>query len=74
MSGEAEITVVPKKIGGSIALFLPSEVVRRRRIREGIPVRISIGPERRAHALGALRRRGRHREFDRHSEGFWPDD
>jgi hypothetical protein len=73
MAQPAEVTVVPKRIGGSIVLFLPAEVVRKRRIREGVPVRVTIGPEARAKALGALKRRRRHRQFDRHEEGFWDD-
>ena len=70
----AEVTVVPKRIGGSVALFLPAEVVKRSGIREGVPVRIAISKDGRSEALGALKRKGRHKPFDRHAEGFWPDE
>ena len=74
MAEPAEVTVIPKRIGGILALFLPAEVVKRKGIREGVPVRIAISQEGKSKALGALKRKGRHRPFDRHSEGFWPDE
>ena len=73
MAQQSEVTVIPKKIGGSMALFLPAEVVKRRRIKEGIPVRVTISADKKTKVLGVLKKRGRHRPFDRHAEGFWPD-
>lgn len=73
MAQQSDVTVIPKRIGGSMALFLPADVVKRRRIREGVPVKVTISSDTRAKALGVLKRRGRHRPFDRHAEGFWPD-
>jgi antitoxin component of MazEF toxin-antitoxin module len=73
MAQQSEVTVIPKRIGGSMAIFLPAEVVRRRRIKEGVPVRVTISADKKTRVLGALKRRTRHRRFDRHAEGFWPE-
>ncbi|MBM4250130.1 MAG: hypothetical protein FJ149_12055 [Euryarchaeota archaeon] len=74
MARNIAVTVIPRKIGGSITLFLPASVVKRHRIREGVPVRVAINPpRRRARVLGVLKRGRRHVPFDRHAEGFWPD-
>ena len=74
MAGRTEVTVVPKRIGGSLALFLPAAVVKREAIREGVPLRIDIRPGGKSEVLGALKRKGGHRPFDRHEEGLWPDE
>jgi antitoxin component of MazEF toxin-antitoxin module len=72
MTGQSEVTVIPKRIGGSMALFLPAEVVRRRKIKEGVPVRVTISADKKTKVLGVLRRRARHLPYNRHEEGFWP--
>jgi antitoxin component of MazEF toxin-antitoxin module len=73
MAQQSEVTVIPKRIGGSMALFLPAEVVRMRKIKEGVPVRVTISADKKTKVLGILRRRTRHRPYNRHEEGFWPD-
>lgn len=74
MSATDEVTVVPKRIGGSLAIFLPAEVVRREDLRPGVPVRIVIQRPDRSAALGLLKGKGKFTPFDRHQEGLWPED
>jgi antitoxin component of MazEF toxin-antitoxin module len=74
MPPQPDFTAVPKRIGGSLAMFIPARVARRRKIREGDPVKVSVEPALAVPALGALKRRKRHKAFDRHEEGFWPED
>jgi antitoxin component of MazEF toxin-antitoxin module len=72
--GRREVVVVPKRIGGSIALFLPAEVVQREGIREGVPVQVKVSRAE-TRIFGLLKREGeKHEPFDRHKEGLWPDD
>jgi hypothetical protein len=70
----AEVTVIPKRIGGSVAVFLPAEVVRREGIREGVPVRLTVGRPGKPRVLGLLKGKLPYEPFDRHKEGFWPAD
>ncbi len=69
-----EVTVVPKRIGGSLAVFLPAEFVRREGIREGQAIWISVKRKGRPQALGILKGLVPDEPFDRHAEGFWRDD
>lgn len=69
----AEVTVVPKRIGGSLAFFVPADVARREGIREGVPVRVTIEKKGRPKALGLLKGRVPYEPFERRKEGFWPD-
>ena len=73
MAAQSEVTVIPKRIGGSMAIFLPADVVKRRKIKEGVPVRVTISADKKTKVLGVLKRRKRHGAFDRHAEGFWPE-
>ncbi|HEV8360883.1 MAG TPA: AbrB/MazE/SpoVT family DNA-binding domain-containing protein [Candidatus Thermoplasmatota archaeon] len=68
----AELTVVPKRIGGSLAVFLPAEVVQREGIVEGRPVRIRVQRDLRPSPLGLLKGKVGYEAFDRRKEGFWP--
>jgi hypothetical protein len=52
---EAEVMVVPKRIGGSLAVFLPADFCRREGIREGQPIRIVFKERGRHPALGILK-------------------
>lgn len=52
---EAEVTVVPKRIGGSLAVFLPADFVRREGIREGQSIRVVVRAKGRHPALGLLK-------------------
>jgi len=70
---DAEVTVVPKRIGGSLAVFLPAEFVRREGIREGQPLRIAVKGKGKHPALGLLRHIP-YEPFDRHKEELWPDE
>lgn len=70
----AEVTVVPKRIGGSLAVFLPADVVRREGIREGMPIRIVIAGKQRPKVLGLLKDKVPYEPFDRHKEELWPDE
>ena len=74
MSSPDELTVVPKRIGGSVAIFLPADVVRREDIRPGVPMRIVIHRPSRTAALGLLKGKVKDEPFNRHKEGLWPDD
>ena len=69
-----EVTVVPKRIGGSVAVFLPADAVRREGIREGVPVRITVERRGKPRALGLLKGEIPYEPFDRHKEGLWPAD
>jgi hypothetical protein len=52
----AEVTATAKNIGGSIAVFIPAEVVRREGIEAGKPVRVTVRAVRpRGEAFGRLR-------------------
>lgn len=68
-----ELTVVPKKIGGSIAVFLPAEVAKREGIEEGVPVRIIVEKQDRTAVVGFLKGKLPYEPFDRHKEGLWPE-
>jgi len=70
----AEVTAVPKRIGGSLAVFLPADVVRREGIREGVPIRIVIAEKQRPKVLGLLKGKVPYEPFDRHKEERWPDE
>ena len=70
----AEVIVIPKRIGGSVAVFVPAEVVRREGIREGVPVRISVERRGKPRVLGLLKGKLPYEPFDRHKEGLWPAD
>jgi hypothetical protein len=70
---EAEVTVVPKRIGGSLAVFLPADFVRREGIREGQPVRIVVKEKGRHPALGILKHIP-YEPFDRHEGESETDD
>ena len=52
---EADVMVVPKRIGGSLAVFLPADFCRREGIREGQPIRIAFKERGRHPALGILK-------------------
>ena len=69
-----EVTVVPKRIGGSLAVFLPADFVRRAGISEGQQIRIAIRGKGRHPALGILKGLVPDEPFDRHAEGFEPDE
>jgi len=71
---EEEVTVVPKRIGGSLAVFLPAEFVRREGIYAGQPIRIAVRGKGRHPALGILKGLVPDEPFDRHKEGFEPDE
>ena len=71
---EVEVTVVPKRIGGSLAVFLPADFVRRLGINEGQPIRIVVRAKGRHPALGILKGLVPDEPFDRHAEGFEPDE
>lgn len=67
----ADLTVVPKRIGGSLAVFIPAEVARAEGIEEGKPVKLTVRPLRsRADVLGKHRGIG---SFHRAREGLWDD-
>lgn len=70
---DPEVTVVPKRIGGSLAVFLPAEFVRREGIREGQPVRIAVREKGRHPALGLLKHIP-YEPFDRHEGESKNDD
>lgn len=54
----ADIVVVPKRVGGSLSVIIPAEVVRQEGLEEGKPVLLSVRPMRpRAEAFGKLRGR-----------------
>jgi len=74
MPRQPDFTAVPKRIGGSLAMFIPARVARKRKLREGVPVSVSVEPAQAISALGALKQRKRHKAFDRHEEGFWPEE
>lgn len=74
MSDSGVLTVVPKKIGGSLAIFIPADAVREGDLKPGIPVRITIHRPSRAAVLGLLKGKIKYTPFDRHAEGDWPDD
>jgi len=69
-----EVTVVPKRIGGSLAFFLPAELVRREGIEEGVPVRVAVVNRPRPRVRGLLKGKVRYEPFDRHAEELWPDE
>ena len=70
----AEVTVIPKRIGGSLAFFIPADIVRQEGIEPGVPVRVTLKRRRRVRALGYLKGKVPYTPFDRHEEGFWPAD
>ena len=74
MSDSGELTVVPKKIGGSLAIFIPAEAVREGDLKPGIPIRITIHRPSRTAVFGMLTGKAKFGPFNRHEEGFWPDD
>lgn len=69
-----EVKVVPKRIGGSVAVFLPAEFVRREGIREGQAIWIAVKRKGRPPVLGILKGVVPYEAFDRHTEGFEPDE
>jgi hypothetical protein len=71
---EDEVTVVPKRIGGSLAVFLPADFVRRLGLYAGQPIRIAVRAKGRHPALGILKGLVPDEPFDRHAEGFEPDE
>lgn len=71
---EAEVTVVPKRIGGGLAVFLPADFVRREGINAGQPIRIVVKAKGRHPALGILKGLVPDEPFDRHAEGFERDE
>ncbi len=73
MARPDEVMVVPKRIGGSLAIFLPAEVVRREDLHAGVPFRISIKRPERTAVFGLLKGKVKYTPFDRHKEGLWPD-
>lgn len=70
----ADLTVVPKRIGGSLAVFIPADVARAEGIEEGKPVHLTVRPvPKRAEIFGLLKGRlGPYRS--RAEEGDWPDE
>lgn len=70
---EAEVTVVPKRIGGSLAVFLPAEFVKREGIQEGQAIRLALKGKGKPPVLGILKHIP-YEPFDRHAEGFWSDE
>lgn len=69
----AELTLTPKRIGGSVHVIIPADVARREGIREGVPVRITIEKVK-PNALGLLKDVIHGQHFDRHAEGLYPDE
>lgn len=69
-----ELTLTPKKIGGSWHVIIPVEAARRERLREGVPVHVVIEPKGRPRALGLLRGKVAHKPLVRRKEGDWPDE
>ena len=74
MPRQPDFTAIPRRIGGSLAMFIPARVAKKQKLREGVPVQVSVAPAQAVSALGALRQRKRHEAFNRHKEGFWPED
>ena len=74
MSDSGELTVVPKKIGGSLAIFIPADAARDQDLKPGIPIRITIHRPSRTAVLGFLKGKIKYTPFDRHVEGDYPDD
>ena len=70
----AEVKVVPKRIGGSVAVFLPADFVRREGIHEGQAIWITVKRKGRPPVLGILKGVVPYEPFDRHAEGFEPDE
>ena len=63
------LTAPVKRVGNSLALFIPADKAREARIREGDIVEAELepkGPE----LLGMFKGMG---PFDRHAEGLWRD-
>jgi len=73
-TSEVAVTVVPKRIGGSLAVFLPAEFVRREGIREGQAIQVVVRAKGKPSVLGILKGRVPYEPFDRHAEGFEPDE
>lgn len=70
-SSVAELTVVPKRVGGSICVFIPADVAREEGIQEGKPIRVTVrAVRRRAEVVGKHRGIG---GFQRSKEGLWGD-
>lgn len=69
----AELTLVPKRIGGSVHVIIPADVARREGIQEGVPVRITITRDK-PKALGLLKDLFHGEHFNRHEEGLYPDE
>lgn len=67
----ADLTLTPKRIGGSIHVIIPADIARREGIAEGVPVRISINREK-PKALGLLRDLFHGQHFSRRDEGLYP--
>jgi len=70
----AEVEVVPKRIGGSLAVFLPADFVRREGVREGQAIWISVRRKGKPAILGLIKGRVPYEPFDRHAEGFERDE
>ncbi|MHB8585990.1 MAG: AbrB/MazE/SpoVT family DNA-binding domain-containing protein [Thermoplasmatota archaeon] len=69
----AELTLTPKRIGGSVHVIIPADIARREGIREGVPVRITIEKSR-PKALGLLKDVLHGQHFDRAEEALYPTD
>lgn len=69
----AELTLTPKRIGGSVHVIIPADVARREGIREGVPVRVTI-EKIKPRALGLLKDIFHGEHFDRTEEGLYPED
>ena len=69
-----ELVAVPKRIGGSLAVFLPAEVVRRERIREGVPIRVVVERRAKPQVLGLLKGVVPYEPFSRRKERWYPDE
>ncbi|MHB8605119.1 MAG: AbrB/MazE/SpoVT family DNA-binding domain-containing protein [Thermoplasmatota archaeon] len=68
-----EMSLTPRKLGGSWHVIIPVDVARSEGLKEGVPVRVTIEPEGKPRALGLLRGKLPFKPFDRHEEGDWPD-
>lgn len=69
----AELTLTPKRIGGSVHVIIPADVARREGIQEGVPIRIII-EKAKPRALGLLKDVLHGEHFDRHKDGLYPDE
>lgn len=50
-----ELVVTPKRIGGSLAIFIPADVARQEGIQEGRPVQVTLKIPDRSKVFGLLK-------------------